>query len=47
MLFIIEDRSGSYEIAEADGVARGTKIIVHLKDDCRRFSLKTEVEGKH
>lgn len=38
------DGSGSYEIAEADGVARGTKIIVHLKNDCRRFCLKTEVE---
>lgn len=38
------DGSGSYEIAEADGVARGTKIIIHLKSDCRRFSLKTGVE---
>ncbi|XP_028397610.1 heat shock protein 75 kDa, mitochondrial-like isoform X2 [Dendronephthya gigantea] len=38
------DGTGSYEIAEAEGVARGTKIIVHLKNDCRRFSLKTEVE---
>ena len=39
------NRTGSYDIAEAEGVARGTKIIVHLKNDCRRFSLKTEVEG--
>lgn len=35
-----------YELAEADGVERGTKISIHLKEDCRRFSLKTAVEGK-
>ncbi|CAF0717780.1 unnamed protein product [Brachionus calyciflorus] len=29
---------GSYEISEADGVTRGTKIILHLKDDCSEFS---------
>ncbi|XP_046852743.1 heat shock protein 75 kDa, mitochondrial-like isoform X2 [Xenia sp. Carnegie-2017] len=38
------DGSGSYNIAEAEGVARGTKMIVYLKNDCKRFSLKTEVE---
>ncbi|XP_066912625.1 heat shock protein 75 kDa, mitochondrial-like isoform X2 [Clytia hemisphaerica] len=38
------DGSGSYEIAEAEGVTRGTKVIIHLKSDDRRFSLKTTVE---
>ncbi len=38
-------RSGSFEIAEADGVARGTKITVHLKDLDKRFALKSVVEG--
>ena len=37
--------SGSYEIAEADGMNRGTKIIIHLKDEDKRFSLKATVEG--
>ena len=37
--------SGSYEIAEADGVTRGTKIIIRLKDSDKRFSLKATVEG--
>ncbi len=38
-------RSGSFEIAEAEGVARGTKITVHLKDNDKRFALKSVVEG--
>lgn len=37
--------SGSYEIAEADGMNRGTKIIIHLKGEDKRFSLKATVEG--
>ncbi|XP_053599602.1 heat shock protein 75 kDa, mitochondrial [Plodia interpunctella] len=32
------DGSGTYEIQEADDVPIGTKIIVHLKTDCREFS---------
>lgn len=31
-------RSGVYEIQEADGVAIGTKIIVHLKTECREYA---------
>ena len=38
-------RSGSYEISEADGVSRGTKVIIHLKPEDRTYSLKTTVEG--
>lgn len=33
----ISDGSGSYEIQEAENVARGTKIVLHLKPDCREF----------
>lgn len=36
---------GSYEIAAANGVVRGTKIIAHLKDDAKQFSVKLTVEG--
>ena len=35
-----------YELAEADGVSRGTKVTIHLKEDCKRFALKTAVEGE-
>lgn len=38
------DGSGSYEISEAEGVMRGTKVIIHLKDSDKRFSLKATVE---
>ncbi|GFS35703.1 heat shock protein 75 kDa, mitochondrial [Trichonephila inaurata madagascariensis] len=34
----VSDGSGSFEIMEADGVQPGTKIVVHLKSDCREFS---------
>ena len=27
------DGSGSYELATADGVTQGTKIVMHLRDD--------------
>jgi len=42
--FWTSDGSGSYEISEADGVMRGTKVIIHLKDADKRFSLKATVE---
>lgn len=32
------DGSGTYEIQEADGVSIGTKIILHLKTDCREYA---------
>lgn len=32
------DGTGSYEIQEAEGVQFGTKIVLHLKTDCREFS---------
>ena len=38
------DGSGSYEIQEADGVQQGTKIVVHLKADCREFADETKIK---
>jgi TNF receptor-associated protein 1 len=35
---------GTYTISEAEGVARGTKIILYLKDNEREFSFKETVE---
>jgi len=38
------DGSGSYEIAEADGIERGTKIILHLNNKSEQFSQKEMIE---
>lgn len=37
--------SGLYEIAEASGVQQGTKIVLHLKEDCKEFSSEDRVKG--
>ena len=37
--------SGVFEIAEAGGVQQGTKIVLHLKDDCKEFSAEDRVKG--
>lgn len=34
-----------FEIAEASGVRPGTKIVLHLKDDCKEFSAEDRVKG--
>ncbi len=39
------DGSGSYTIEESAGQRRGTKIIVHLKADCKEFSQKWRVQS--
>lgn len=36
--------TGDYTIHEADGVSRGTKIILYLKDEEKEFSVKEPVE---
>uniref|UniRef100_A0A6Q2Y6T5 Heat shock protein 75 kDa, mitochondrial n=1 Tax=Esox lucius TaxID=8010 RepID=A0A6Q2Y6T5_ESOLU len=38
------DGSGVFEIAEASGVRPGTKIVLHLKDDCKEFSTEDRVK---
>lgn len=39
------DGSGVYEISKAEGVQPGTKIVIHLKADCREFSDETVIKG--
>lgn len=41
------DGSGAYEIQTADGVAIGTKIVIHLKTDCREFSDEERIQSKN
>ncbi|KAG0003993.1 TNF receptor-associated protein 1, mitochondrial [Entomortierella chlamydospora] len=38
------DGSGSYEIAEAENVAVGTKIVITLRDDCKDFAKEGTIE---
>ncbi|XP_066592672.1 heat shock protein 75 kDa, mitochondrial [Prorops nasuta] len=39
------DGSGTYEISNAEGVQPGTKIVLHLKPDCREFSDDAMIEN--
>ncbi|XP_076998090.1 heat shock protein 75 kDa, mitochondrial isoform X2 [Tamandua tetradactyla] len=39
----LSDGSGVFEVAEASGVRTGTKIIIHLKADCREFANEARV----
>ncbi|XP_077293548.1 TNF receptor associated protein 1 [Arctopsyche grandis] len=39
------DGSGTYQIQEADGVQFGSKIVIHLKMDCREFSDDKIIQG--
>jgi len=32
-------------MARAKNVSRGTKVMIHLKDEYKNFSIKTVVEG--
>lgn len=41
----VSEGAGSYEIAEAEGVTRGTKIILYLKDECKEFSQKQVLQN--
>lgn len=38
------DGSGTYEIEESEGLRRGTKIVVELKDDCGDFSQDWKIK---
>lgn len=42
---IVTYSSGVFEIAEASGVQQGTKIVLHLKDDCKEFYSEDRVKG--
>lgn len=34
-----------YEINEAENVPRGTKIVIHLKPECREFADDTRIRN--
>jgi TNF receptor-associated protein 1 len=40
----VSDGTGTFEMCNADNVDRGTKIVVHLKNDCLEFADKFRVE---
>lgn len=37
--------TGAYDMASAEGVERGTKIVIHLRDECKSFAMRSSVEG--
>ncbi|XP_064609225.1 LOW QUALITY PROTEIN: heat shock protein 75 kDa, mitochondrial-like [Liolophura sinensis] len=39
------DGTGKYEVSEAEGVQRGTKIVIHLKGDCYDYAKEELVKG--
>ncbi|CAH1114223.1 unnamed protein product [Psylliodes chrysocephalus] len=39
------DGTGSYEIQIAEGVQNGTKIVIHLKADCREFADEDTIKN--
>ncbi|WP_163336983.1 molecular chaperone HtpG [Desulfopila sp. IMCC35008] len=41
----LSDGSGSFSITELEGLRRGTKIIVELKDDAQEYAQKFKVES--
>ena len=45
-MLLLYSSSGAYEIANAEGVQPGTKIVLHLRPDCREFSDDNTVNGK-
>ncbi|KAJ8028051.1 Heat shock protein 75 kDa, mitochondrial [Holothuria leucospilota] len=38
------DGSGAYELSEAEEVQPGTKIVIHLKKDCWKFGIESDVK---
>lgn len=40
------DGSGVYDIQEADGVAIGTKIVIHLKTECREYADEDRIKSE-
>lgn len=40
------DGSGTYEIQEAEGVQPGTKIVIHLKPECREYADEDIIRSK-
>ena len=42
---ILDFSLGSYEICEAEGVKRGTKVVIHLKGDAQEFAKEETIKG--
>jgi TNF receptor-associated protein 1 len=40
------DGLGAYEIAEAEGVSVGTKIVIHLNKESKEYSAEARIKGK-
>lgn len=38
-------RSGTFQIQEAEGVQLGTKIVIHLKTECREYADDQKIQG--
>lgn len=47
MRSFVRNRTGSYSIAEAEGVTRGTKIIISLLEGQEHFAKKQTIESTH
>ena len=45
LLFFVVFSLGTYDITEAEGVERGTKIIIHLKGDCYEYAKEEKIAG--
>ncbi len=41
----VSDGTGSYSISEKEGLHRGTRIIVELKDDAKEYAQKWKIES--
>ena len=42
---ILNFRTGTYEVSDAENVQRGTKIVLHLKGDCYDFAKEEIIKG--
>lgn len=40
------DGGGTYEVEEVNDVEVGTKIVIHLKPECREYADETRVKGE-
>ena len=44
---ILNFRTGTYEVSDAENVQRGTKIVLHLKGDCYDFAKEEIIKGMY
>jgi TNF receptor-associated protein 1 len=40
----VSDGTGSYEISDVDGVARGTRVVIHLREDAKEFAQRDTIQ---